>query len=52
MAGQEGTMSCKHCWHRHNGPILLVVHDGEIVQTCCRCHRIRTIHRDHEHEEA
>lgn len=40
---------CQHCWHQHRGPIWIVLHDGETVQSCCRCHGTRVVHADHAH---
>ena len=36
-----------HCWHAHRGPIWMVLPDGHIVQKCCECGAIRTVHVEH-----
>lgn len=33
-----------HCWHALRGPIWP---DGHIVQKCCECEAIRTVHVEH-----
>ena len=40
-----------HCWHTFTGVIHMVVPDGHTVQKCCNCEEMRTIHRDHAHDE-
>lgn len=43
-------MSCEtegHCWHPKKGAIAMVVPDGHVVQQCCDCPAIRTIHEAH-----
>jgi hypothetical protein len=42
--------SCHHCWHPFEGAMGIVLHSGEIIEECCRCHAHRTIHRDHAYE--
>jgi hypothetical protein len=45
-----GYAPCKehiHCWHRHEGPIWMVIPNGHVVQKCCKCPAMRTMHRDH-----
>lgn len=37
----------EHCWHAFRGPLMMVVPDGHVVETCCKCHKMRTIHADH-----
>lgn len=44
--------NCNHCWHHHRGPFMMLLHDGEILQTCCKCHNTRTIHFDHALDES
>lgn len=39
-----------HCWHLHTGALLLVVKDGHVVESCCKCNAMRQIHRDHRAE--
>jgi hypothetical protein len=36
-----------HCWHAKNGAIWMVIKDGYVVQECCDCTAIRSVHRDH-----
>ena len=36
-----------HCWHQVQGPIWIVLQDGETVQKCCACPKTRIIHREH-----
>lgn len=36
-----------HCWHATRGPVMQVMKDGYMHQTCCRCPASRTVHRDH-----
>lgn len=38
---------CRHCWHAFNGAFMMVLHSGEIIQECCKCHEHRTVHADH-----
>lgn len=42
-----GSSQCKHCWHIFTGPLLMVVPDGHVVEKCCSCKAMRTIHRGH-----
>jgi hypothetical protein len=42
---------CEHCWHAFYGAYMQVLHSGEIIQECCKCHAHRTIHREHAHEK-
>lgn len=43
----DPTISCNHCWHVHRGPLLLVVRDGHVPMSCCKCGAIQTMHADH-----
>jgi len=36
-----------HCWHLFFGSIHMVIPNGHVIQECCSCETIRTIHRDH-----
>jgi hypothetical protein len=45
-----GASSCEHHWHAFSGVIHMVVPQGHIVQSCCKCSSIRTVHRGHAHE--
>lgn len=38
---------CKHCWHAFQGAYMQLLHSGEIIQECCKCHAHRTVHQDH-----
>lgn len=40
------------CFHVFTGPIWMVVPDGHVVQKCCHCSAMRTIHRCHMYENA
>lgn len=40
----------EHCWHVFSGPYSMVLHDGEVLMECCKCHEHKTIHRDHLHD--
>lgn len=33
--------------HLHHGPIHMVVPDGHVVESCCICQALRTIHMEH-----
>jgi hypothetical protein len=37
----------EHCYHAFTGPIWMVVPPGHVVQKCCKCESVRTIHVDH-----
>ena len=37
----------EHHWHVTEGALMIVLKDGHVHQTCCRCPATRTIHRDH-----
>ncbi len=37
-----------HCWHLQRGPSWMVLPDGQISQTCCKCPATRTIHKEHQ----
>ena len=39
-----------HCWHAKRGPIWMVIQDGHVVQACCTCHAVRTVHVEHLQE--
>lgn len=39
--------SCEHCYHEKQEPVLMWVKDGHVVQECCKCSKMRTVHRDH-----
>ena len=36
---------CDHCYHRHTGPLMMVIKDGHIVERCCKCGCLRQVHR-------
>ncbi len=38
---------CPHHWHLYTGPILMVIPHGHVVQDCCVCNALRTIHKGH-----
>jgi len=38
---------CDHCYHLHRGPLLMVVPNGHVVLSCCKCKNLRTQHADH-----
>ena len=38
---------CNHCWHLRERPIHMVIKDGHMIQTCCKCQAIQQVHRDH-----
>lgn len=40
-------MPCDHCWHLFLGTLWMVVKPGHVVQSCCKCPKIRQVHRDH-----
>jgi hypothetical protein len=40
-------LACDHCWHIHQGPLMMVIPDGHMVQSCCKCKSLRTIHCEH-----
>lgn len=40
------------CWHAYEGPSMVVLEDGHILQKCCKCPATRTIHKDHAHESS
>lgn len=46
----ENERQCEHCYHTKQGPIMMWVPDGHVVEECCKCHGWRTIHRSHAHE--
>lgn len=35
------------CFHNFHGPIHRVIPYDHLVQQCCKCNKIRTIHVDH-----
>lgn len=37
----------QHCYHISTKPIMMVVPDGYVVQKCCKCESVRTIHSAH-----
>lgn len=37
----------EHCWHKTESPPLRPSKDGHVWQTCCRCPKQRSVHRDH-----
>jgi hypothetical protein len=41
---------CNHCWHAHEGPYMMVLRDGHILQKCCKCQGTRTVHRAHAND--
>lgn len=38
---------CNHCWHPHTGPLMMVIKEGHVVQSCCKCQQLRQVHRAH-----
>lgn len=40
----------QHCWHMAEGPLLMQVKDGHLVQCCCKCQALRQIHRAHAYQ--
>jgi hypothetical protein len=38
---------CEHCWHPQEGPYMMVLRDGHILQKCCKCGAGRQVHRAH-----
>lgn len=38
---------CNHCWHLHKGPLMMVIKEGHVVQSCCKCQNMRQVHRAH-----
>jgi len=47
---QEKVENCQHCWHSYEGAMWSVLHSGEIIEECCKCHAHQTIHRAHAYE--
>ena len=43
----NGVVDCDHCWHPFTGAIMIVLHNGEMVEECCKCHTHRTVHVAH-----
>jgi hypothetical protein len=41
---------CNHCWHVQEGPSMIVLRDGFILQECCKCHEHRTVHKAHAND--
>ena len=37
----------KHCYHASTKPIMMVIPDGHVVQKCCKCESVRTVHGAH-----
>ena len=40
---------CNHCWHPHTGPLMMVIKEGHVVQSCCKCQDMRQVHRGHSY---
>lgn len=38
---------CDHCWHVTRRPMLIIIKDGFVHQTCCKCSATRSLHADH-----
>lgn len=56
MTYQNGFKNCnenhEHCYHTYRGVLHMVVPDGHVVQKCCSCSSMRTIHADHMNDES
>lgn len=35
------------CFHTFRGPLMMVVPDGHVVEKCCECDCMRTVHIEH-----
>ena len=42
-----GHTACNHCWHPFEGTFMMVLHSGEMLQECCKCHATQVVHRAH-----
>lgn len=41
------TLTHEHCYHPRRGPIHMLVPDGHVVEQCCSCGKVRTVHAAH-----
>lgn len=43
----NGSQLHEHHWHAFEGPTMIVLKDGHILQKCCQREATRQIHQDH-----
>lgn len=51
MSLDDITVTHEHCYHATTSPLMIVLKEGYIHQTCCKCPATRMVHRGHAGQE-
>jgi hypothetical protein len=44
---QDKAKNHTHCYHIYQESLMMVIPDGHVVQKCCKCECMQTVHQDH-----